>query len=219
MECFGLQVKRTVAKDRNKLLSMKRFSFLLLVTTLISCKNQRYQVEETSLSGKVMNTQIKYLDRTIWTYADVSNIGKAYTNENYYLDDETSKMKQQLSEGKKISDEQKNLIINHFKEICSQFGVIDFDIFEHPEQIQITTVSDVEFFRLYIKNYMVANLLNNKLLPKEIWTIMVDSDSSKIKNGEEFKVNLATIACNRRRVDEWFLVNDNYYKREFAEII
>jgi hypothetical protein len=193
----------------NKSSSMKLFSLLALVTILISCKNQQYQVEETSLSGQVISSQLKYLDKTIRTYADVSEIGKFYNEENDYLDEETLKMKEQLSKSKNISDDQRLKIIHHFKKICSGFGVYEFDIFDSANRIQIITVSDVELFRLYVKNYMVASLLNNKLLPKDIWETMASSESFKIKSGQEFKVSLATIACNRQRRDEWFLVKEN----------
>lgn len=188
---------------------MKSLNFLVLLTLLLSCKNQRYQVEETTLSGQVISSQLMYLDRTILTYSDVSRIGKSFRDENNFLDEETLKMKEQLSKGKKISDEQRLEIINHFKKICSGFGVYEFDIFDDSNKIQIKTVSDVELFRLYVKNYMAAILINSKLLPKDIWTTMASSDSFNIKNGQEFKVSLATIACNRQRRDEWFLVKDD----------
>jgi len=188
---------------------MKYLGFITLLTILFSCNNKQHKIEETTFSGQFINAQLKYLDRTINTYADASKTCETYRTENYFLDDETSKMKELLSEGKQISDEQTVNIVNHFYKICNGYGVENYDILSDPNKIKITTISDIELFRLYVKNYMVASLTNNKLMPKDIWTIMVSEDSKKIKDGQDYKIDLATIACNRQRKSEWFLVKEN----------
>jgi hypothetical protein len=166
-------------------------------------------MDDTSFSGKVLDAQIKYLDKTISTYASVSDTGRVYEAENLFLDEEAKKMKEQIWSGRLVLEDEKNSLIKHFQTTCKDFGVYGFDIFDDAQNLQIVTYSDVDFFRLYVKNYLVARLLNNKLLPKDIWSTVASSEQWVIQDGEEFQVQLATVACNRQRRNDWFRVKEN----------
>jgi len=187
------------------------FKLLLLLTiVLFSCKDKRDKFNyDTSIASKVYESQIKYLDNTLFNYARISKTGNFYFQESRYLDEIAKEFQDKIKKGEFISTDDQSKFHNHFEKTFTSNGLIDLDILKQLKQLPIETVSDVDYLRLYIKNNFVCILLNNKLLPFNTWGTMSSSNNQTIKYGEEFQVDLATTACNPDQPNEWFLVKEN----------
>lgn len=188
-----------------------RYLLILFVSILsVSCKNKRDTFNyETSIAAKVYQSQLKYLDNTLFNYARISKKGEFYFQESYSLDETAKEFQDKIKKGEAISIGEQDKFYERFEKTLSYHGLIDLDILKQLKELPIKTVSDVDYLRLYIKSSFVCILLNNKLLPFDTWGTMASSNNQTIKYGEEFQVDLATTACNPQQQNEWFLVKEN----------
>jgi len=185
-------------------------SVFLILTFTISCAGNRTKFNyETSIASSVYEAQLKYLDNTLFNYSRISEKGSYFWKEDSSLEIKTQLFKARISYNSKISDSEKMAFFNHFEKILLDHGLTDMTMFDKIKTLPIRTVSDVDLLRLFIKNNFVSILLNNKLLPFDIWGTMATSNCWTIGAGEEFQVELATTASSSIQPNEWYLVKPN----------
>lgn len=184
--------------------------FFLVTIVLFSCKENRDKFNyETSIASKVYESQIKYLDNTLFNYAKISKKGDFYFQESYYLDKTAKLFQNEIKKGRIISRDERSKFYEHFEKTFTSNGLINLDILKELKELPIKNVSDVDYLRLYIKNNFVCILLNNKLLPYDSWSTMASANKWTINYGEVFEVTLANTAWNNEQRNEWYLVKDD----------
>jgi hypothetical protein len=189
---------------------MKYITTLLISISILSCRNSQNKfIYETSIASKVYEAQLKYLDITLKGYARFSKTGEFYFNESTYLDKEALELQSRIKNGGVITEDEKKAFYEHFEKTFTHNGLIDFEILNQLKELPISTVSDVDILRIYIKNNFVSILLNNKLLPFNAWSTMATAKEWTVKYGQPFEVKLASTAWNSHQPNEWYLVKED----------
>lgn len=182
----------------------------IFINSLFSCANKKEKFDyETSIASKVYQSQLKYLDNTLFNYARISKTGHYYFEENNYLDSIADQFKDKLNANFAISESEKSNFYQHFEKAFSANGLIDVDIYNQLKTLPIRSISDIDLLRIYVKNNFVCILLNNKLLPYDSWSTMSSAAKTTINDGEDFEVDLSNTAWNNSQPNLWYLVKEN----------
>ncbi len=164
---------------------------------------------DSSLASTVFEAQLKYLDNTLYSYSKISEVGAFYYTQGSVLEQRTENFKERVRSGQVISAKETQDFFDYFQSILKDYPLIDSELMEKIKGLPVKTVSDADLLQLYMKTYFVGILLNNKLLPFDTWSTMASAQNWTIQNGQVFKVDLATTACNSTDRNEWFLVKEN----------
>ncbi len=187
------------------------FTFFLIPVILFSCQQKKDDFNyETSIASKVYQAQLKYLDNTLFNYARISKTGDHYFQESFALDKIAKAFQHKIEKGGDITTDEQTDFYKRFEKSYISNSLINADILKELKALPISTVSDVDYLRLYVKSNFVSILLNNKLLPYDSWSTMASASKWEINQGEVFEVSLANTAWNDAQRNEWFLVKNGY---------
>jgi hypothetical protein len=153
----------------------------------------------------VHEAQIKYLDNTLYNFANNSKEGYYYYTESKYLDSICDLFRVNFLQNGKVTDREKDNLYNHYEKVFTSHPVVDLKIYNELKELPINNLSDIDQLNMYIKNNFISILLNNRLLPFNMWGTLTQF-KTEIKTGEEFMVTLGNTAWSDEKPHEWFLV-------------
>ena len=187
---------------------MKTLFYMTIIFLTFSCKNNKQKFNyESSISAKVNEAQIKYLENTLYNFANNSKEGYYYYTESKYLDSICEFFRVDFLQSGKVSDHEKDNLYNHFEKVFSTHNVINLDIYHELKKLPINSISDIDQVNMYFKNNFISILLNNRLLPFNMWGTLTQY-KNEIKKGEEFLVTLGNTAWSDEKPHECFLVKN-----------
>ena len=173
---------------------MKTLLYITIIFLTFSCKSNKQKFNyESSIAFKVNEAQIKYLNNALYNFANNSKEGYYYYTESKYLDSICDLFKVNFLQSGKITDREKDNLYNHYEKVFTSHAVVDLNIYRELKELPINNISDIDQLNMYIKNNFISILLNNRLLPFNMWGTLTQY-KTELKTGEEFLVTLGNTA-------------------------
>ena len=184
--------------------------WMVILTALFSCKSKKDNFNyDTTIASLTYKAELNYLNRTIVYYSTLADTGNYIRKQDSILEKNIEELKIQFNKDGKISSLNKDSFFTYFENVLKSDSVYsDLENLKELKSIPIYRFSDIDLLRLYLKRSLVSKLTDNKLLPFNTWSIMATVDKWKIKDGEEFIMQMNTTAFNSRQPAEWFIVKD-----------
>jgi hypothetical protein len=184
---------------------MKYLATLFLLFFLYSCKNKEKFHYETSIASKVYEAEIKLLNYRIYDYSkNFDNAGNLLG-----LNNELDKL---IDSSQDVLSKEHAVNASRLKQRLTKFDSLFTSKFGHEKSVinefmslGITTQSDLDQIRLYIKMNLVNLMYFSKIHPYNSYSILLSAPRT-IKYGEEFEVEMAHTLWNRYNPDQWWII-------------
>jgi len=185
---------------------MKYYILPMLLITLFSCKHPDSVTYTTGIGSITYQAQLDYFNQTIRYFSRLSDTGRYYWTQDSILEAKANELQLKLQQGRPLSSSDQKALIEPFEKNLIVYPFVDSTKMGELKKTPITSVSDIDLIKLYIKSCFVAVLHDNRLLPFDTWGTMASADSWQIKPGEEFRVTLAASATASFNPIEWYQV-------------
>ena len=180
------------------------------ITVLFSCKNKKDNLNyNTEIASITYKAELDYLQKTINDYSALSKAGHYYLEQDSILDKQIFELKKELEGHGDVSSKSQDTFFDYFGTILkTEPAYLGLGSLQELKRQSIKSLSDIDLLNLYFKRSFVAKLSGNNLLPFDIWSFMPTVDKWKVKDGEEFKMQMNITAASSTEPAEWYILKD-----------